>query len=148
MTAKTTDETGTARLAAALGRTLLPGDVVALYGDLGAGKTAFVRGLATGLGLDPALVHSPTFALVNKYQGAERTLCHFDMYRAGDAETLEAAGFYDAIERGCVLAVEWSERVAGYLPAGCVGVTISRGREENERVITIEGGRDFDDPGR
>ncbi|MBE6948662.1 MAG: tRNA (adenosine(37)-N6)-threonylcarbamoyltransferase complex ATPase subunit type 1 TsaE [Ruminococcaceae bacterium] len=88
---------------------LKPGNVIAMYGDLGAGKTAFVRGLAEGLGLD-ARVSSPTFTIVNEYLG-KIPLFHFDMYRLGDADELFEIGWEDYITRGGICVVEWSENV-------------------------------------
>lgn len=85
------------------------GAVVAMYGDLGAGKTAFVRGMARGLGLD-CRVSSPTFTIVNEYLG-ERELIHFDMYRLSDADELFDIGWEDYLSRGAICAVEWSENV-------------------------------------
>lgn len=85
------------------------GAVVAMYGDLGAGKTAFVRGMARGLGLD-CRVSSPTFTIVNEYLG-ERELIHFDMYRLSDADELFDIGWEDYLNRGAICAVEWSENV-------------------------------------
>ena len=82
------------------------GTVVAMYGELGAGKTAFVRGMAQGMGLD-CRVNSPTFTIVNEYLGA-RTLLHFDMYRLGSADELWDIGWDDYLSRGAVCAVEWS----------------------------------------
>lgn len=90
-------------------RTLPGGTVVAMYGDLGAGKTAFVRGMARGMGLD-CRVSSPTFTIVNEYLG-ERELIHFDMYRLSDADELFDIGWEDYLNRGAVCAVEWSEKV-------------------------------------
>ena len=90
-------------------KTLPPGTVVAMYGDLGAGKTAFVRGMARGLGID-CRVSSPTFTIVNEYLG-EKELIHFDMYRLSDADELFDIGWEDYLNRGAICAVEWSENV-------------------------------------
>ena len=122
------------RLGAALG----PGAVVAYRGDLGAGKTAFTRGLAQGLGC-AGRVTSPTFTIVNEYAGP-LPLFHFDLYRLEGPEDLFDIGWEDYLDRGGVCALEWSERAAEALPAGTVTVTIRR-REESEdwRRITIEG---------
>ena len=115
------------------------GVVIAMYGELGAGKTAFVRGLARGLEVDGA-VTSPTFTIVNELYG-KRDLFHFDMYRLGSADELFDIGWEDYLDRGGVCAVEWSENVADAMPDGTVYVTIQRAPEgENARKITITGG--------
>nr|WP_325217382.1 tRNA (adenosine(37)-N6)-threonylcarbamoyltransferase complex ATPase subunit type 1 TsaE [uncultured Oscillibacter sp.] len=123
------------RLAAALG----PGAVVAYRGDLGLGKTAFTRGLARGLGYQ-GRVTSPTFTIVNEYEGTGLPLFHFDMYRLEGPEDLFGIGWEDYLDRGGVCAVEWSERVEEALPEDAVTVTIARcSEDENWRVITLEG---------
>ena len=123
------------RLAAALG----PGAVVAYRGDLGLGKTAFTRGLARGLGYQ-GRVTSPTFTIVNEYEGTGLALFHFDMYRLEGPEDLFGIGWEDYLDRGGVCAVEWSERVEEALPEDAVTVTIARcSEDENWRVITLEG---------
>ena len=113
------------------------GTVVAMYGDLGAGKTAFVRGMARGLGLS-CRVSSPTFTIVNEYLG-DRELIHFDMYRLGDSEELFDIGWEDYLDRGGVCAVEWSENVSDALPQDTIYVEIRRETEQDSRVITITG---------
>ena len=130
--------TETEELGAALAAHLRAGDVIAYLGDLGAGKTAFTRGLARGLGCT-ARVTSPTFTIVNEYEG-QIPLFHFDMYRLRDADELFDIGWDDYLSRGGICAVEWSERVTSEIPANAVSVTICR-CEENEdwRRITIEG---------
>ena len=102
-------EHDTEDIGASFARTLKGGTVVAMYGDLGAGKTAFVRGMARGMGLT-CRVSSPTFTIVNEYLG-ERELIHFDMYRLSGAEELFDIGWEDYISRGAVCVVEWSENV-------------------------------------
>ena len=114
------------------------GTVVAMYGDLGAGKTAFVRGMARGMGLD-CRVSSPTFTIVNEYLG-ERELIHFDMYRLSSADELFDIGWEDYLSRGGVCAVEWSERVEDALPDDTLWVSFARGTGENDRIITVTGG--------
>ena len=121
-----------ARLAAALPG----GSVVAMYGDLGAGKTAFVRGMARGMGLD-CRVSSPTFTIVNEYLG-ERELIHFDMYRLSGADELFDIGWEDYLARGAVCAVEWSENVEDAFFGDEVRVTIQK-LGDRQRKITIEG---------
>lgn len=115
---------------------LTPGMVIAMRGDLGAGKTAFVRGLARGMGLR-ARVTSPTFAIVNEYLG-EIPLYHFDMYRLTSSEDLFDIGWEDYIRSGGVCVVEWSEIVEDAIPEDAVSVII-RHMGETEREITIEG---------
>lgn len=121
-----------------LAQQLAPGAVVAFTGDLGAGKTAFVRGMAQGLGISQR-VTSPTFTIVNEYEGGRLPLFHFDMYRLGGAEELFDIGWEDYLARGGICAVEWSERVAEAMEADAIRVSIRRGAEENSRVIRIEG---------
>ena len=113
------------------------GTVVAMYGELGAGKTAFVRGMARGMGLY-CRVNSPTFTIVNEYLG-ERTLLHFDMYRLGGADELWDIGWDDYLERGAVCAVEWSENVAGAFTGDELTVRIEK-LSDTDRRITIGGG--------
>ena len=128
----------TEALGEALGRRLCGGEIVAYYGDLGAGKTAFTRGLARGLGYT-GRVTSPTFTIVNEYLGRV-PLFHFDVYRLEDSDALYDIGWDDYLDRGGVCAVEWSETIADALPEGTVFVRIRRHEtEENWRIITIEG---------
>lgn len=118
-----------------------PGTVIALYGGMGAGKTAFVRGLASGMGLT-ARVSSPTFTIVNEYLG-KTPLFHFDMYRLSDCDELFNIGWEDYLTRGGVLAVEWSENVDGVFDGSEVKITLERGENEDERRITVENLPDF-----
>ena len=134
----------TERIGQALGKTLKPGTVIAYRGDLGAGKTAFTRGLALGLG-SHELVTSPTYTIVNEYLGGRLPLFHFDMYRLRSSEDLWDIGWEDYLERGGVCAVEWSENVADALEDP-IFITIEKLGEESRR-ITIEGGEDLADPG-
>ena len=121
------------------GRTVKDGTVVAMYGDLGAGKTAFVRGMARGMGITER-VSSPTFTIVNEYEGGQLPLFHFDMYRLADADALFDIGWEDYLDRGGICAVEWSEQVADALPSDTVYVTITRcPNQDSWRTITIEG---------
>ena len=123
----------------ALAARLGPGSVVAFTGDLGAGKTAFTRGLARGLGYK-GRVTSPTFTIVNEYEGGRLPLFHFDMYRLDDADALFDIGWEDYLDRGGVCAVEWSELADEALPPETVFVTITRDPEDDTaRTITIEG---------
>ena len=117
-----------------LAESLRPGDVVALYGDLGAGKTAFVRGLAQGLGITES-VSSPTFTIVNEYPG-KTPLFHFDMYRLQGEEELFDIGWEDYLDRGGICALEWSERVEGAIGPDALRVTIRR-LDDTRREITV-----------
>ena len=128
----------TEALGARLARALEPGAVVAFTGDLGAGKTAFVRGLARGLGIRDR-VTSPTFTIVNEYEGGRLPLFHFDLYRLGCADELFDIGWEDYLARGGVCAVEWSERMEELLEPGTIRVDLRRGEDEDRRVITVEG---------
>lgn len=131
-------EAETEQLGESLARQLQAGDVVACRGGLGAGKTAFTRGLARGLGYQ-GRVTSPTFTIVNEYEGGRLPLFHFDMYRLGSADELFHIGWEDYLARGGVCAVEWSENVAGAIEPDAVRVSILRGGRDNDRIITIEG---------
>ena len=129
-------ELDTEELGARLAKQLPGGAVVAMYGDLGAGKTAFVRGMARGMGLN-CRVSSPTFTIVNEYLG-QRELIHFDMYRLSGADELFDIGWEDYLNRGAVCAVEWSENVEDAFFGDEVRVTIEK-LGDLERKITIEG---------
>lgn len=133
---RTKSESETEDLGARLGAALPDGSVVAMYGDLGAGKTALVRGMARGMGLQ-VRVSSPTFTIVNEYLG-KRELIHFDMYRLSGADELFDIGWEDYLARGAVCAVEWSENVEDAFFGDEVRVTIEK-LSANERKITIEG---------
>ena len=121
---------------------LHPGAVIAFLGDLGAGKTAFTRGLARGLGSSDR-VTSPTYTIVNEYLGGKMPLFHFDMYRLGSSDELFDIGWEDYLERGGICAVEWSENVSDAME-GALFVTIEKTGEES-RQITIEGGSQYAD---
>ena len=130
-------ESDTEALGERLSRSLpKDGAVVAMSGELGAGKTAFVRGMARGLGVSGHVV-SPTFTIVNEYPG-ERELFHFDMYRLGGAEELFDIGWEDYLARGGVCAVEWSENVPGAFDGSEIRVTIEK-TGDDKRIIRIEG---------
>ena len=136
----------TEALGAALGRRLAAGDVIAFRGGLGAGKTAFTRGVAAGLGCTDA-VTSPTYTIVNEYGGGRLPLFHFDMYRLASADDLFDIGWDDYLDRGGVCCVEWSETVTEALD-GAITVAIRRdGADEGRRIITVEGGDRFADLG-
>ena len=129
----------TEALAASLALKLTPGSVVALFGGLGAGKTAFVRGLARGLGCAGEFC-SPTYALVHEYPGIPMSLVHFDMYRVGSLDELESTGWFDYLDSGRVLAVEWSERVAQALPEDAWRVALSYIDENTRGIAIVKGG--------
>ena len=127
----------TEAVGAALGKLLQPGTVIAYQGDLGAGKTAFTRGVACGLGAKES-VTSPTYTIVNEYLSGKYPLFHFDMYRLASSDDLFDIGWEDYLERGGVCAVEWSENVADALENAII-VTIEK-LGEDSRKITVEGG--------
>ena len=132
----------TERVGAALGKILNPGTVLAYRGDLGAGKTAFTRGLARGLGYAEP-VTSPTYTIVNEYLGGRLPLFHFDMYRLASSDDLWDIGWDDYLDRGGVCAVEWSENVDDAME-NAILVTIHK-TGENSRRIEIEGGENLAD---
>ena len=128
----------TEAVGAALGAVLQAGTILAYRGDLGAGKTAFTRGLARGLGCTD-LVTSPTYTIVNEYLNGRLPLFHFDMYRLASSDDLWDIGWEDYLERGGICAVEWSENVEDAME-GAISVTIEK-LGEDARRITIEGGK-------
>ena len=136
----------TQALGTKLAKRLQPGDVIASFGDLGAGKTALTRGIAQGLGITD-IVTSPTYTIVNEYLTGRLPLFHFDMYRLGSSDELFDIGWEDYLARGGVCAVEWSENVEDALQ-GAIRVTIEKDPfEADTRRITIEGGSRFEAPG-
>ena len=142
MTYLTNSPGETEAIGAALGKVLRPGTVIAYRGDLGAGKTAFTRGLAKGLGCTD-LVTSPTYTIVNEYLGGRLPLFHFDMYRLRSSDDLFDIGWDDYLDRAGVCDVEWSENVEDALE-NAISVTIEKLGEESRR-ITIEGGESLAD---
>lgn len=127
----------TERIGASLGRIVPAGTLIAYCGDLGAGKTAFTRGLARGLGTRE-IVTSPTYTIVNEYLGGRIPLFHFDMYRLSSSDDLWDIGWEDYLERGGVCAVEWSENVADAMEdAICIQI---EKLGDTDRRITISGG--------
>ena len=129
-----------------LAKRLLPGDVIAYFGDLGAGKTALTRGIAQGLGVTD-LVTSPTYTIVNEYLTGRIPLFHFDMYRLGSSDELFDIGWEDYLARGGVCAVEWSENVEDAL-RDAIHIAIEKDPlEPDTRRITIEGGSRFEAAG-
>ena len=132
----------TEAVGAVLAKILLPGDIVAYRGDLGAGKTAFTRGLAQGLGCKEP-VTSPTYTIVNEYLSGRIPLFHFDMYRLHSSDDLWGIGWDDYLDRGGVCAVEWSENVTDAME-NAIWVKIEKTGDESRR-ITIEGGENLAD---
>ena len=143
MTVITKSPEQTELLGKKLAELLRPGDVIAYYGDLGAGKTAFTRGLAAGLGIREA-VTSPTYTIVNEYLSGRMPLFPFDMYRLSSSDELFDIGWEDYLARGGVCAVEWSENVADAL-TDAISITIEKDPAQLDwRKITIEGGARFE----
>ena len=132
----------TEAVGAALGKIIKAGTVIAYRGDLGAGKTAFTRGLARGLGCKE-LVTSPTYTIVNEYLGGRLPLFHFDMYRLRSSDDLWDIGWEDYLDRNGICAVEWSENVEDALE-DALSITIEKLGEDSRR-ITIEGGESLAD---
>ncbi len=133
----------TINLGVKIAETLKNGDVIAMFGSMGMGKTAFTHGLAQGLGIDPRQVSSPTFSLVHEYNG-KNTLYHFDMYRIESWDDLYSTGFFDYLDYGGILAVEWSENIENALPENSIRIYFEKGNNDNQRIITVDGGADFE----
>ena len=138
----TTSPSETEAVGEKLAKLLPAGTIIAYRGDLGAGKTAFTRGLARGLGCSE-LVTSPTYTIVNEYLGGRIPLFHFDMYRLASSDDLWDIGWEDYLDRGGICAVEWSENVDDAME-NAIYITIEKTGEESRR-ITIEGGNNLAD---
>lgn len=136
ITIKSESERETEALGERLAGLLMGTEVLALFGGLGMGKTAFTRGLAKGLGIEDG-VSSPTFAIVNEYNG-RFPVYHFDMYRITGWDDLYSTGFFDYLGNG-VLVIEWSENIENALPEDAVRIYIEMGADENSRIFRIEG---------
>lgn len=134
----TTSPEETEALAAALGASLSAGAVLALHGDLGAGKTCFIRGLAKGLGCTRP-IHSPTFTLINEYPGP-LTLYHMDLYRIRDADEALDFGLDEYLFGRGVCAIEWADRVTTLLPPETLHISLQAGTGEQDRLIRMTGG--------
>ena len=132
----TESESDTAVLGRRLASALRRGDVVLLYGDLGAGKTAFTRGLAEGLGVPPDDVSSPTFTIVQEYRGGRLPLYHADLYRLNDAREIDDLGLEEIAAEG-VLTIEWADRLPRQ-PANAIVVTLAHGADAATRNVTIQ----------
>lgn len=131
---KSTDDTE--RIGEQIAKKLCGNEIIALFGGLGMGKTAFTRGLCSGLGVNDG-VSSPTFALVNEYHG-KHNIYHFDMYRVTSWDDLYSTGFFDYLDKG-ILVIEWSENIEGALPENAIRINISMGNNDDERTFEIEG---------
>lgn len=125
----------TLKIGEGLAKSLKGTEVIALFGGLGMGKTALTTGIARGLGSNDS-VSSPTFALVNEYHG-KYNVYHFDMYRISSWDDLYSIGFFDYLDTG-VLVIEWSENIENALPPEYIRITMEKGDDENERIITVE----------
>ena len=124
----------TENIAADFARSLRAGQCIALHGDLGAGKTQFVRGMVRGLGGDRRAVSSPTYLLLNVYPTATLTVFHLDAYRVGGADDFEAIGFAELLEQGGIVVVEWASRVADLLPKDHISIHITATGAEERRI--------------
>lgn len=129
----------TEQIAEKIAQDLVGGEVIAFRGGLGMGKTCFIRGLARGLEFTGE-TNSPTFAIVNEYRGGRLPLFHFDMYRISSWEDLYSCGYFDFLDEGGVIAVEWSENIASALPEDAITVLIEKGNSDTDRKITVTRG--------
>lgn len=134
----THSDTETEQVGAAFAKTLVPGDVVTLDGDLGAGKTAFARGVVRGLGYQ-GRVTSPTFAIANEYSTPGGVVAHFDLYRICDEEALFELGFEEYLDGERILLIEWSQNAGTLLPERHKTVRLSYGEQPDDRIVEIEG---------
>lgn len=135
---KTTCEKETVEIGEKIGKLLKGGDTVALFGDLGAGKTAITKGIAKGLNSED-LVNSPTFTLLNQYS-SKLTINHYDMYRVETIDDLYSIGYFDYLEdENSVMIIEWSENIENVLPQGSIKIKLENKNGNDNRIITIEG---------
>lgn len=125
-------------LGVVLGEALVPGDVVALVGDLGAGKTQLVRGACEGARVPPREVASPTFAIVGSY-GGRIPIHHADLYRLADEDELHATGFFDLLGGSGATLVEWADRIPGALPEERLEIRLEHGRAQSTRRVVLAG---------
>ncbi len=135
---RTRSSRATHALGARLGKLLRPGDVVALVGDLGAGKTQLVRGACAGAGVDEGVVRSPSFAIVASYRG-RIPVHHADLYRIADEDELHATGFGDLVGGDGALLVEWADRIPEALPAAKLTIRLAHGGPPGVRKVELEG---------
>ncbi len=129
-------EAETLQLARKVGQFFKPGDVVVLTGELGSGKTVFVRGLVSMLGMDENIVSSPSYTLVNEYISKDKQLYHFDLYRMHDLSELQEVGWDDYLQRQGLIVVEWGEKANGYLPKLYYSIEFTM-LDEQQREINI-----------
>ena len=130
------NEEDTMALGRSIAEKLKAGDVLALRGDLGTGKTFLTRAIAQGLGV-PSRISSPTFTIVQEHEGGRLPLYHFDVYRVSDEDELFEIGFYEYFKKGGVCVIEWADLIEDMLPEGTVFIDLARGEEENERICTV-----------
>ena len=132
----------TENIAKNIAKNLVGNEIIAFFGDLGVGKTAFIRGIAKYFKIENE-VSSPTFSIINEYQTDKFTIYHFDMYRVNTPEDLESTGFFDYIDSG-VMLIEWSENIENFIPKSAIKISIEKTSYENKRIITIEGDENFE----
>ena len=140
---KTEDFAQTERLGELLAKKINGNRVFALFGEMGSGKTALTRGIVRGMGIN-ADVTSPTFALINEYHGAGKTVYHFDMFRISSPDDLYSTGYYDYLDSGKTLVIEWSENIVSELPDDCVKIKIFKNQNPNDRIFEITGCEDLE----
>lgn len=129
----------TAALGRSFGSGLKPGEIVALLGDLGSGKTQFVKGICSGIGVNGS-VTSPTFTLINEYPAPFGIVAHIDLYRIGSNQELRDLDLESYFRDTCICLIEWAERARAILPSQCRRVTLAHGEAENQRVVTVDDG--------
>lgn len=127
----------TLKIAKDLAKTLKPNDIIAYSGSMGMGKTAFTRGLVQALG-GGDIVSSPTFAIINQYDCPNLIVYHFDMYRVETWDDLYSTAFFDYLDTGAIMIIEWSENITGALPEDVIYVDIAMGENEDSRIISID----------
>lgn len=141
----TQNSSQTVALGERFAKTCRSGDVLAFFGNIGMGKTTFIKGLAHGLGIT-ADVTSPTFSLVNEYKGNNKVLYHFDMYRINTWDDLYSTGFFDYLQTDAIMAIEWSENIENALPENTTCIWICAGAElEEQRIINIGSLEEYDE---
>lgn len=131
-------ENDTKNIAETIAEKLKPNDFIALFGGMGMGKTTFTRHLAKALGYDGE-VSSPTFAIINEYNGGRLPIYHFDMYRIETFDDLYSTNYFEYCEMGGVCICEWSENIENVLPDDYIKITISKGENENSRIFEVNG---------